>query len=299
MSKYTTENKFILSVFLNYLKHVDHFWVATWIIIFVGFMTLDAFTHITTGTTFFGTTVLRYSGIVLTVVYAARKFPKDYLLQIALLFTLLADTILVVDSTSYLGVFVFSLAQYFHIARFAGTEPKFFITWTIAIIAVFYFGVSAQLEPMYFLAAIYGASLLMNVRLAKRWFIRARKYITITAVDAKSAELMSTQAAKTNKDSKDIHLTPEEYHRELIASSCAFSGFILFLCCDICVALSYLSHENILPVWMYGLMNYLDWAFYYPAQVLISNSSAITDQVDRKKSRIFKKKHHKKDFAVK
>ena len=299
MSKYKTENKFILSVFLNYIKHVDHFWVATWIIIFVGFMTLDAFTHITSGTTFFGTTVLRYSGIILTIVYAARKFPKDYLLQIALLFTLLADTILVVDSTSYLGVFVFCLAQYFHIARFAGTEPKFFISWTVAVIAVFYFGVSSHLEPMYFLAAIYGASLLINVRLAKRWFIRARKYITITAVDAKSADLMSTQTAKTHKDDKDVHLTPEEYHRELIASSCAFSGFILFLCCDICVALSYLSHENMLPVWMYGLMNYLDWAFYYPAQVLISNSSAITDQPRRRKPHFFKKKHQKKDFAVK
>jgi hypothetical protein len=54
-----------------------------------------------------------------------------------------------------------------------------------------------------------------------------------------------------------------------------------------------------LPVWMYGLMNYLDWAFYYPAQVLISNSSAITDQPRRKKSYFFKKKHQKKDFAVK
>ena len=78
----------------------------------------------------------------------------------------------------------------------------------------------------------------------------------------------------------------------------AFSGFILFLCCDICVALSYLSHENMLPVWMYGLMNYLDWAFYYPAQVLISNSSAITDQPRRRKPHFFKKKQ-KKELAVK
>lgn len=59
-------------------------------------------------------------------------------------------------------------------------------------------------------------------------------------------------------------------------SACAATGFCLFVCCDLCVAISYLAAIQILPVAIQPIANYLAWAFYYPSQVLIANSVKIT-----------------------
>ena len=90
---------------------------------------------------------------------------------------------------------------------------------------------------MYALGAIYGYGLLSNLYLAGRWY----------------------------------------FARRSIPSTCAFYGFILFVCCDLCVAISYLSGTGALPAFLQIFANYFAWVFYYPSQVLISNSSELAD----------------------
>ena len=69
---------------------------------------------------------------------------------------------------------------------------------------------------------------------------------------------------------------------------CAFYGFIAFFCCDLCVALRFLSLGGILPDAFLPLTSFLVWVFYYPSQVLIANSSTLEPT---KKQRFAKKKN--------
>lgn len=213
---------------VTYLRGVDGRWLAIWILIYVGFLALDA---ISPGAWF--VTVLKFSGIALCSVYAFQKYPKDVPLKLALLFTLLADTILIIDSTSLIGVFVFCIAQFFHFSRFRAAKPTDLTTYLAIVILVFFFGVFYQIQPMFVIAGIYGVTLALNLILAQTW-----------------------------------------HHKDPSAQSMgAATGFTLFLFCDLCVASSYLSLTGVLPPEVYALANYSAWAFYYPSQVLISNSS--------------------------
>jgi len=82
------------------MEKLDRKWTAIWILIYAGFLISDALFE-----NFFGTTVLKYTGIVLCVIYAIVKFKKDYFLELALGFTLLADTILAINNTAIIGGF--------------------------------------------------------------------------------------------------------------------------------------------------------------------------------------------------
>ena len=259
--------------FINYIASIDKIWLLIWSTIFISFVLLDSFFqsfyplrnvsyHLTIGShivalpiiqngTFLGVTLLKYSGILLSYFYARKKFPKDYTLHIALLFTLLADTILTFDSISIFGVLVFCLAQYFHIARFAKVRPKFFISWTFFMLLLLIFGWFNQIPDMYVLAFIYATSLLQNLILTHRWW----------------------------KESKS---NPAASDREIVASTCAFAGFILFILCDLNVAVSYLSVTAVLPIALARYANFFAWLFYYPSQVLISNSS--TSKIQKPKN---------------
>ncbi len=263
------EQKSCIRKVLDYATKIDMIWLVIWGTIFTSFVVLDSIfqtaypgkdvyynlpigdtTHIVRvvgNGTFIGVTILKYIGIVLSFVYARKKFPKDYILQIALAFTLLADTILTFDQVSVFGVLAFCFAQYFHIARFAKVKPKFFIAWTLFIILFLIFGWLNQIPDMYILAMIYGSCLIGNISLTHRWWLKA----------------------KSSKDSTD---------REVVASTCAFYGFVLFLMCDTNVALSYLSVTGVLPAFIARYVNFFAWLFYYPSQVLISNSSMITEK---------------------
>ena len=53
----------------------------------------------------------------------------------------------------------------------------------------------------------------------------------------------------------------------------AVTGFTLFLACDICTGVSYLSRTAVLPAVLFAPANFFAWAFYYPSQIFISNSS--------------------------
>ncbi|MBQ3309725.1 hypothetical protein IJG78_03550 [Candidatus Saccharibacteria bacterium] len=214
---------------IAYLQTVDRAWLAIWILIYLGFVILDAFfPH------FWGVTTLKMLGIILCVVYAWQKFKKDSLLIIALAFTLLADTLLALDNTSIAGVFTFCFAQFFHTARLKKTVPVFLFAYFGIIIIFFSLSVLCNISPIYAIAAVYGTTLITNVILSIRWHHRAKS----------------------------------------VASICAMAGFILFLCCDTCVGLSYLAGTaEVLPFFIHRLANYFAWVFYYPSQVLISNSS--------------------------
>lgn len=266
------DSKFWLKKILKYAAKIDMIWLVIWGTIFVSFVVLDSifqtayahenvfyeinfFNHpvlikVVSNGTFIGVTILKYVGIVLCYLYAHKKFPKDYILQIALAFTLLADTILTIDQVSVFGVLAFCFAQYFHIARFAKIKPKVFIGWSLFLVFFLAFGWLNQIKDMYILAFIYGSSLFCNITLTHRWW----------------------KKTKNNKKSSD---------REIVASSCAFWGFILFLICDLNVATSYLSVTGFIPIVIARYANFFAWLFYYPSQVLISNSSIITKKSDK------------------
>lgn len=214
----------------NYFKRLDRSWLITWAFIYVSFMGLAAILP-----DFFGVTVLRYTGIVLTLIFAMQKFSKDHLLHIALFFTLLADTILVVDSVSILGVLVFCIAQFFHISRFAGTQPIHLTLYILILASFITYGAIEGIDYIYLAGFVYALSLGANIVFAYTWHKNAKSAFSL----------------------------------------CAFAGFILFAFCDICVATSYLSHIEFLPAFLYPIANYFAWAFYYPSQILISNSSGL------------------------
>ena len=270
------KEKFWVKKLLEYAVKIDMIWLVIWGTIFVSFVVLDSIfqtaypgenvywelsigdkpiiIEVVGNGTFIGVTILKYIGIILSFIYAHKKFPKDYILQIALGFTLLADTILTFDQVSVFGVLAFCFAQYFHIARFAKIKPGAFLTWTVFIFLLLVFGWYNKIPDMYILAFIYAISLAANIILTRRWWRRV----------------------KNNKESTD---------REIVASTCAMYGFILFACCDTNVALSYLSVTGVLPLFLARYANFFAWLFYYPSQVLISNSSIIT-----RKSKKIKKK---------
>ena len=249
---------------LRYIAKIDMIWFTIWGTIFVSFVVLDSIFQtaypnenvfysvnlfgrdilikVVENGTFIGVTLLKYIGIVLSFVYAHKKFPKDHILQIALGFTLLADTILTFDQVNVFGVLAFCFAQYFHTARFAHLQPKAFVAWSLLILLVFMFGFFNGVPTMYILALIYATSLFMNIALTRRFLKLVKKEKRPTA-------------------------------RDLVASGCAFYGFTLFALCDINVALSYLSVTAVLPLFLARYANFFAWLFYYPSQVLISNSS--------------------------
>ena len=269
--------KFWITKLLNYALKIDLIWLVIWGTIFVSFVVLDSifqtaypnenvFWRFTAGNTpvaikvvsngtFIGVTLLKYIGIVLSFIYARKKFPRDYVLQIALAFTLLADTILTFDQVSVFGVLAFCFAQYFHIARFAKIKPQAFISWTFFILILLVFGWYNRIPDMYILAFVYAISLSANIILTRRWF----------------------KKTKNNNKSSD---------REIVASTCAMYGFILFAMCDTNVALSYLSVTGTLPFFIARYANFFAWLFYYPSQVLISNSSVITDKAKKIKKNV-------------
>lgn len=219
----------------NYLKTVDFVWLVTWGLIYAGFVLLDAFFP-----GFFGITILKMLGIILCVVYAWQKFRKDSLLIIALGFTLLADTILMIDSTSKLGVIVFCLAQFFHSSRLKKLKPMYLTAHLLMVAVGIMIAALLKIDIMYVLAAIYGYFLFSNLSLSFSWMLRKKS----------------------------------------VAAICAFFGFLLFVLCDFCVAVSYLSVTAILPLFLQRFADYFAWVFYYPSQVLISNSSKELEKIE-------------------
>ena len=213
------------------LIYMDSRWLVIWVLIYVTFLVLDIALPV-----FWGSALLKYIGIFLCIVYANQKYNKDYNLQLALLFTFLADTILVWTPYAIVGVYIFCIAQFLHLTRL--TKLSNIALASYAMILTFIFGicVALGLEPFYAIATVYAIELISNVT------VSAQRY---------SSEQKSFRAR------------------------CSFYGFIAFLCCDICVALRFLAMQGSLPDNIIPLVSYLVWVFYYPSQVLIANSSTM------------------------
>ena len=215
---------------LKRIRVVDWRWLVIWITIYASFLFFDIFSP-----GFIGSTLIKYIGIFLCLIYAYQKFRTDTLLILALLFTLLADTILIWTPFYVPGVYAFVFAQFFHMARFTKTHPKTLAGFFLLVFIVFISGVIQGIPPIYVIAFIYATTLLLNVALAISWY---------------------------------------HHDRDNFRARCACLGFILFLACDTSVALQYLALDHvIMSAIILPVVSYVIWLFYYPSQVLISNSS--------------------------
>ena len=233
------------------IPYFDEKWFLTWIIIFVSFIGLDIMAP-----GFWGSSLLKYAGIFLCVVYANQKYEKDYKLVIALFFTFLADTILVWTPYEIAGVFVFCFAQLMHFIRLAKVSRKWLLYFTAIVSGLVIIVGLRHDNILYSLAALYGSLLFTNLGLS------IRRYRT---------------------------------HNKDFRARCAMYGFIAFVGCDLCVGIRHLMLDGIIPAQFLPLVAFMVWIFYYPSQVLLANSSTepirtTPHKLLRKKSRKVAKK---------
>ena len=213
----------------------DKRWLIVWIFIYVGFLTLDIFFP-----GYWGSALLKYTGVFLCVVYAYKKYRNDTKLILALFLTLLADTVLVWTDMTVLGVFIFCFAQFMHFLRLTRLNKKHLGAFTLIISLLTIVSAFRGDEIIYSLAALYGGLLISNI------------------------------AMSTSRFRED---------RQNICARCAFYGFIAFLGCDLCVGLRYVMLDGAMPADILPIIAVLVWAFYYPSQVLLANSSLHKESV--------------------
>lgn len=191
---------------------------------------------------FFGITFLKLLGIGLCLVYVIQKHREDYLLQLAFAATFIADLLLAVNNTSLFGVFTFALAQFIHFSRLARLKTRSICIIGVLITIFFVATAAFGSYSIILMGSVYAFFLINNLILSYKWYKSAR-------------------GAKKNP------------------AFCAAAGFLFFALCDLCVAGSFFSSLHALPFIFKRLFDYFAWAFYYPSQVLISNSSKITKKV--------------------
>lgn len=213
----------------------DKHWLIVWIFIYVGFLTLDIFFP-----NYWTSSLLKYIGIFLCVVYAHKKYRNDTKLILALFLTLLADTVLVWTDMTALGVFIFCFAQFMHFLRLTRLSKKHLGAFTLVISLLTIISALHGDRIIYSLAALYGGLLITNLAMS---------------------------ASRYREDCKDICVR------------CAFYGFIAFICCDLCVGLRYVMLDGAMPADILPVVAILVWAFYYPSQVLLANSSLYKENV--------------------
>ena len=220
------------------------FWITLWSLMGAYFFIIGLL-HLLFGTKLipepllFSTTIVKVSTILTCFVYTCFFSPKDYLLKSAILFTFLADIVLAINNVSPTGVILFCFAQYFHTARYANLSPKFFVTWTLFIILLSIFTSFYQIPIIYGAGFAYASTLILNLALASKWLKRKIPEVRRAAI-------------------------------------CNFIGFILFVCCDFTVLISFFSRIHVLPSFLFAPANFTCWLFYFPSQILLANSSILT-----------------------
>ena len=192
---------------------------------------------------FFGVTFLKLLGIGLCLVYVVQKYYNDHLLQLAFAATFIADLFLAVNNTSIFGVFVFAVAQFLHFSRLKQLSKKVIILIALVITIVFIIFSAFGPYSIVLMGAIYAFFLISNLILAHDWYKKAH-------------------GEKKNP------------------AFSAYAGFILFACCDLCVAGSFFAGLHALPFVFKRIFDFSAWIFYYPSQVLISNSSKLRKNID-------------------
>lgn len=208
---------------------IDTNWFSVWMLIYTSFILMDIFFP-----GFWGSDLLKYTGIFLCVVYAHKKFPKDVPLAVALLLTFVSDTILVWTPFEWLGVFVFCFAQYMHTIRLTHAGTKSMILYATAMIFLYTMARIQGVSALYAIAGFYALTLVLNVLISMRNYRKKRN---------------------------DFR------------ARCAFYGFIAFLGCDVCVGIRHLMLDGVVDATFLPLVAFLVWVFYYPSQVILANSS--------------------------
>ena len=211
------------------IPYVDTTWFAVWTFIYIGFLLIDI-----SAPNFWGSSLLKYAGIFLCAIYAMQKYERDHKLVLALLFTFLADTILVWTRYELAGVFVFCFAQLLHLMRLSRLGNKYLL-YFVPIVSglVIYAGVTHE-NILYMTATLYGLLLFSNLAIAIRNY---------------------------------------REHKTDFRARCAMYGYIAFVGCDVCVGLRHLMLDGVLPGQFLPLIAFMVWVFYYPSQVLLANSS--------------------------
>lgn len=205
-------------------------WLVIWIVFYLVIMALNY--------SFEGSDlvkVLSCLGIGLNVIFVYYHSPKDYLLQIALAFTLLSDVIIAVNAPAFLCVFAFVFAQFFHFSRLAKLESKALLWFLVTMTSIVYIISVLGIEPTFAMGAFYACFLIGNITLSILWYRKTKSTVAL----------------------------------------CAMLGFLLFALCDTCVALSYFSRVGILPLEVAKCTDYMSWVFYYPSQIYIALSGKV------------------------
>ena len=167
-----------------------------------------------------------------------------FLLQLALFITAIADLCLVIFGFYILGVVLFSLVQITYSVRHTTKNPK---TTIVKFFIIFLCIVLSYLIASLFIVEI---NILVPVSL----------FYSICLIISVSSAILVWKNKLYPSPSKDLIV----------------SGMILFLLCDICVALSYIS--VLLPIteynpsWASQISNFLIWVFYLPSQLLLALS---------------------------
>lgn len=180
-------------------------------------------------------TLIKVGSILSCFVYTLISSPQDHPLQLALLVTFLADIILAINNTSVLGILVFFTAQIIHSLRLHHFENKIptVIFVLTAASSTFATTMIDHSLVIFTICTFYLFALISNLFASWNWHNQSPE-------------------------------NPFAY--------CATLGFTLFLSCDMCTAISFFSLNHIFPFIFYDLANFFAWFFYYPSQVLLSNS---------------------------
>lgn len=184
-------------------------------------------------------TLVKLGGIVLCLFYVIRTFPHDHLLLLAMLSTCLADIVLAANNTASLGIIIFLVTQLLHLYRLHGHRlKKPIVIYTIIATTLIVTDIIFNFTPLLLLASgLYALALVTNIITCITWH-------------------------------------RNEPHN--IRATIALAGFIAFACCDFCTDISYLALTSILPSFLYAPANFIVWLFYYPSQVLLSNTGQET-----------------------
>lgn len=181
-------------------------------------------------------TIIKLSGIILCFIYILYRSPKDYLLLAAMFTTAIADLILAANNSSEAGIIMFLVTQIIHFVRLTNKHFRTFIAvYVITATSIIIIDLIFKILPSVPLTSLfYVTVLILNIIASWHWH-------------------------------KTKPRNPQAW--------CALIGFTLFLCCDICSGISFLSLNHVFPAFLYIPANFFAWFFYYPSQILVSNSS--------------------------
>ena len=180
--------------------------------------------------------LIKYVGIFLCLVYAWAKYKNDSKLVIAMGLTLLSDTILMFMGAKVIGIYVFCFAQIMHTLRLSGTPNMYLGVYFLMQFLIFAFCIMQNIEPIYAAAFLYAINIFSNLHLSYKWH---------------------------KKEPGNIN------------ASCCFWGLCLFILCDICCAITFLGETSVIPGAVAAVAGFMVFVFYYPSQILVSNSSTL------------------------